>query len=397
MAEEPGVEHEQDLTVDHESTPVAAVSWILELPRHLGLRQDTTSSVGTAGNIPDEWIGRLDQLPEWPDCKFKGIPRKRLRFRRALVGIGMPTEATDRAFRDLRRMSGMERLRHTIGLWRLSRRGVKEWKTVCQMTKWYSGPDVGGIGRSRAGSRPPLERDFYELLGDLDLWLQTYGLVSGEVEVGSIALHDLPPIVPWTIHIKESPDTPELVLTGMLPLHERVPDLLEKNGNQEAAEEAGFLFGVGTDTIPAFAPLALLFQAQGAALAGRGRQAVMDAGTAVESMVALVLREGLRAKGKADSEIEGILGELKWRDIYNRELLKFLGVPAGQGGAAHAKWWRVHYKRRNDAVHGGLVPSQDDASEMISDTWDLFEWIGEQAREQPDLAKFGKTITVRRK
>lgn len=183
----------------------------------------------------------------------------------------------------------------------------------------------------------------------------------------------------------------------MLPIHERVPDLVERSGNQKAAEEAGFIFGVGKDKFPTFLPMALLFQAQGAALAGRGRQTVVDAGTAVESMVALVLREGMRAKGRSDSEIEAHLDETKWKTLYNRDLLEILGVPVGQGGAEHAKWWRVHYPSRNEVVHAGAVPSQDDVSAIVSDTWDLFDWIGQKARAHPDLSAFGKSITVRRK
>lgn len=376
---------------------VAAMSWILELPRDLGLADDTFSSVGTAGDIPSGWEGHLDQLPEWPDCEFAGIPRKRLRFRRACVGIGMPTEATDRAFNDLQRLQGFKRWRYKVGLWRLSRRGVKEWKTVCQMTKWYSGAEIDAFGEAGSDLRPPLEQGFDELLGDLDLWLQAYGLISGEIEVGSIALHDLPSIVPWTLHVKESPFTPEFTFTGMLPIHNRVPDMLPRQGSKEAADEASFVVGVGADQFPSFAAFTLLFQAQAAALAGRSRQAVIDSGTAVEALVALVIREGMRSEGRSDAEVETHLNETQWKTIYNVELLRILKVPVGQAGPEHAKWWRVHYKRRNDAVHGGAIPGKDAASEMISDTWDLFDWIGCKVRAQPHLAAFGKSITVRRK
>ena len=390
--------HEDQVDCDGEATSfVAAVSWILELPRDLGLADGTYSSTGTAGDIPPGWDGRLDQLPEWPGCEFRGLPRKRLRFRRAYVGIGMPTEATDRTFNDLKRLRRLGKLKHRFGLWRLSRRGVKEWKTVCQMTRWYTKGESEAIMEAKGGSQTPLEHGFYELLGDLDLWLQAYGLISGELEIGSIALHDLPPVVPWTIHHKELPDTPEFTFTGMLPIHDRIPDMLARTGNQEAAKEAGFIVAVGVEKFPPFPALTLLFQAQAAALAGRGRQAVIDAGTAVEAMVALVIREGLRARGRSEAQIESLLNETKWRTVYNRELLNVLGVASGEGGGAHAKWWRVHYKQRNAAVHSCVVPSRDAASEMVSDTWDLFDWIGEKARSHPDLGSFGQSITVRRK
>jgi hypothetical protein len=374
---------------------IAAVSWVLELPRDLGLPDDTFSSTGVAGDVPPGWKGKLGELPEWPGCEFQGIPRRRLRFRRAYVGIGMPTEATDRTFSDLKRLKGLKKLRHAMGLRRLSRRGVKEWKTVCQMTKWYAGDELDAVNEW-SDSKTPLERGFMEMLADLDLWLQAYGLVSGELEIGSIALHDLPSAVPWTIHYKQSPDAPEFAFTGLLPIHDRVPNMLPGRGNQEAAKEAGIIVATNAETAPAFTAFTLLFQAQASAVAGRGRQATIDAGTAVESLVALVIKEALRAEGASDTDIADTLSQ-RWPTVFNRELLKALGISSGEGGAEHAKWWRVHYKRRNDAVHSGATPSKDAALEMVSDTWDLFDWIERKARVHASLSMPGKSITVMKK
>lgn len=376
---------------------VAAVSYVLELPRDIGLTDDTYSSNGVAGDVPTGWEDHLDQIPEWPSgVESRGIPRRRLRFRRAYVGIGLPTEATNRAFGDLMRLKGLKKLFHAIRLRRLSRQGVKEWKTVCQMTKWYTGDEFDEVNKPDDDSQTPLERGFAELLADLDLWLQAYGLISGELEIGSIALHDLPPIIPWTIHFKHAPDGPEHAFSGMLPIHDRVPSVLPRRGHQDAAKEAGIIVATDAKTAPAFKAFALLFQAQASAVAGRGRQATIDAGTAVEALVALVIGEALRAKGVTDAEVEDTLSQ-RWSTVYNHELLKVLGVQPGNGGVEHSKWWRIHYKRRNEAVHHGATPDQDAALEMVSDTWDLFDWIGEKTRAQPALAILGKTMTVKRK
>ncbi len=307
----------------------------------------------------------------------------------------MPTEATDRTFSDLKRMKGLKKLRHSVGLRRLSRRGVKEWKTVCQMTKWYAGEEFDEVNEPN-DSKTPLEQGFAEMLADLDLWLQAYGLISGELEIGSIALHDLPPAVPWTIHYKQSPDAPEFAFTGMLPIHDRVPNMVPSGGNQEAAKEAGIIVATNAEAAPAFTAFTLLFQAQASAVAGRGRQAVIDAGTAVEALVALVIREALQAEGASDTKTASTLSQ-RWPTVFNQELLKALGVSPGEGGPEHSKWWRVHYKRRNQAVHDGMTPDKDAALEMVSDTWDLFDWIGAKARLKPDLATFGKSLTVKRK
>jgi hypothetical protein len=172
--------------------------------------------------------------------------------------------------------------------------------------------------------------------------------------------------------------------------------MLPGRGNQEAGKEAGLIVATNAETVPAFTAFTLLFQAQASALAGRGRQAVIDAGTAVEALVALAIREALRAEGVADTQIASTLNQ-RWPTVFNQELLKALGVSPGEGGPEHSKWWRVHYKRRNQAVHDGVTPGKEVALEMVSDTWDLFDWIGAKARAKPGLATFGKSLTVKRK
>jgi hypothetical protein len=306
----------------------------------------------------------------------------------------MPTEATDRSFGDLRQLNGLARRNHKLRLWWLTRRGVKEWKTVCEMTKWYVGEDIPD---PPTGDRRKFESDlragFDELLGDLDLWLRSYGLTSGEFEIGSIALHDLPAAIPWVLEIK-TPTKDLALVSGLLPLHERVPDLVGVDGNQDAAREAGIIMG-SEEKFPAFPALSLLFQAQSEARAGRGRQAVIDAGTAVEILVIYVIGEVMRRRGESEQDID-TLNERRWKTVFNQDLLEVLDVPVGQSGAEHSRWWRNTYGLRVRAVHKGHRPSQGEALQVVSDSWDLFEWIGDRLRTNPDLEDLAKTIPVKR-
>jgi hypothetical protein len=47
------------------------------------------------------------------------------------------------------RLKGLKKLRYVVRLRRLSRRGVKEWKTVCQLTRWYAGDEFEAVNESK--------------------------------------------------------------------------------------------------------------------------------------------------------------------------------------------------------------------------------------------------------
>jgi hypothetical protein len=383
--------------VSPQTTEIVALSWILELPRDLGLREDSTAALANNQTSLAGWEGRHDEIPEWDGTPADAVPRYRLRFRRARVGIGMPTEATDRAFGELKRLRGLPRLLHSSGLRLLSWRGVKEWKTVCQLTRWYLDAEIPPPPSDPLdpGADSPFHTDFLEMLEHLDVWLQAYGLTSSQVDVGAISLHDLPAMIPWTLAGRRSPDAAMVSATGMLPIHHKVPDVLPAEGDARAAVAATKVMGAGPAAYPFFPPFSLLFQAQAHALAGRSRQAVIDMGTAVEALVAAVITAALGARGRTAEEIDAVLAE-RWRDVYNRELLKILDVPVGGGPRQHVDWWRHDYDLRVKVVHHGHRPSHSEATKAVTDSWDLADWIGERLRAQPDLVEVAEAIRVER-
>jgi hypothetical protein len=263
------------------------------------------------------------------------------------------------------------------------------------MTKWYVGEDIpGSPGSDPDAFHGELREGFDELLGDVDLWLRAYGMIAGEFEIGSVALHDLPAAIPWLVEIK-LPENQLGLGTGLLPLHSRTPDLVGAFGNQEAANEASVIMGA-PERFPAFPALSTLFGGQLDARAGRCRPAVIDAGPAVEMMVFWLLGEVMRRRGAGESEIEK-LNELRWKDVFNRELPEALGVPVGATGPIHAGWWRNAYELRVRAVHKSYRPTQPEALKVISETWDLFDWLGERLRSIPVLEDLAQQIPVKRK
>lgn len=378
-----------------EPQAVTAISWLLELPFDLGMPKDAGALIGSTTISYPGWEGAYDRLPGWHGLAPDYVPLRGLRFRRAKVGIGMPTESTDRAYGELRDLSRFARLRYRRGLRRLARRGVREWKTVCQLTKWYAGDEL---------PEPPLDHfdpdedsglrsELMELLGDLDLWLRAYAVTAGKMEIQSLVLHDLPAMVPMLVEVQEGPDRERIVRSGVLAIHRHVPDLIGAEHDVRAAEVASRLLLAGSDAFSFFEGFSLLFQAQSHAAAGRARQAVIDMGTAIESLVTQTVEGALRAHGTDESEVSRILGR-RWRDLYNKELPGVLGVTPGQAGKAHSDRWRDGYSLRVEVVHHGAPATQPAALKAVSLAWDLIAWMGERARESPELAEMGDALRV---
>lgn len=215
-----------------------------------------------------------------------------------------------------------------------------------------------------------IRTDFAPMLGELSLWLGAYAMASGQLDIGPLALHDVPAMVPCVLDIPAGPEGPRATGSGMLPIHARMPNLAPAEGNVEAGRSASLLIARGPEAFPFFGPISLLFQAQSHSLAGRSRQAVIDTGTAIESLVTVSIREAMRVRGRSEDDV-GELFEAKWKTVYNRSLLETLGVPVGAGGAAHSKWWADADKLRNDVVHRGMAVAAEDAERAVARSWDF--------------------------
>jgi hypothetical protein len=312
------------------------------------------------------------------------------------VRIGVPAEATQRTYGELLAIRRFSQLRHRLRLKFRSWRGTKEWKTVCQLTQWYLGEAVPKLrDGAEFDESSPLRTDLAEMLAELDLWLQTYGAVAGEVDIGSIALHDIPAEIPWFLQLRVAPNSYDVVSGGTLPIHGRLPNIEPLRGSDPAARLASVVAAEGPQARPLFCGVLMMVQAQAHAVAGRGRQAVIDMGTAVESVVSNVIREALAKREHSEGEIERVL-ERRWKDIFNRDLLEVLGVPIGQAGPHHSKWWAEHYRTRVEAVHTGARTPPNVAMTAVAETWDLIDWIGVRLRENPELAHMGDVLEIER-
>jgi hypothetical protein len=269
--------------------PVLAASFILELPRDLNLAEGTFAAKATVGGGWGWDPADMPRLPRWDLGGPNQCPDTLLTFRRAHVGIGMPTEATDRCFGDMRfaSLSRRQRFAYRRQPNQLARRGAKEWKTVVRVPRWF-----GAEGMPTTGDELDvhLRVELREGLQVLNEWLSCYGMISGNPHLGTLSPGDLPAYVPFVLEGKDVPENDVAVVTRLLVIHDRAPVLRARDGNPSAAEQASEML-IADDEDKALTPgLSMLYQAQAHLVGGRPREAVIHAGTAVEMLVSAIYR-----------------------------------------------------------------------------------------------------------
>lgn len=378
--------------------PVVAISFILELPRDLGLPHDSYAQVLREG---PNWGWRLEDLhllPGWTGAEEGYRPLTELRFRRARVGVGMPTEATDRCFGDMRLVgaSRKEQAAYRRGLEKLVKRGAKEWKTVVRVTRWSAAEE---FPLEQPDQDEWLRRQLTEGLAVLNEWLSYYGMGSGDPHAGPISLGDLPALIPFVLQVKDGPADDVGVATRLLTIHDRVPTLRAVEGSSSAAAGASALLVADPDAKVMMPGLAMLYQAQSRLVGGRRREAVVDAGTAVEMLVSAIYRT--LSELRNDPPIEKRQNILKPGDFKGRfdHHLPLVLADPGTGPApdlrnARADWFSKGYDVRRRAVHEGHEPTHAEATDAVMSAWAFVDAAGEQIRALSDFPEVGEPLRV---
>lgn len=368
------------------------MSWIVQLPSDLGLPHDVRADVGRIGPFHG-WTGAdLPRLPRWDQADQDVHPVVALRFRRARVGVGMPTEATDRCFSDMQTatLGLVRRALFRLALRRLVARGVHEWKTVVRITRWYPASDLDGHADFEAWVRDEFRRG----LATLNRWLATYALTSGSLIHGPVSPADLPLAIPTVLEGKDRPDSDVVYGHRLIRIHDTVPALLPADGNLGAADLALRSLVMDQDDNPFLEGLQLLFGAQTHLACGRERQAILDGGTGVEMLVSSVVR----AVGKERDSFDAARAtKAPFRGRFEHHLPLALGdgaVRAPDRGGARARWWSKGYLVRNAVVHQGHEADRAAARDAVKSAWDLVEALGQQLRTSSDTEHLGALLRV---
>ena len=371
-----------------------AISWIVELPHDLGLDPDTRIELARIGEFHGWADGQLNALPRWEppgDSLVPSYPVIALRFRRARVGIGMPAEATDRCFRDMKdgALDRAGRRKLSRDLDRLATRGVQAWKTVVRISKWYSVTSLPQHEEPDDWFR----EEFRDGLAFLNRWLGIYALITSSAHFSPVSFGDLPAIVRVVLEGKDSPDDAVIYSERRLALHTRLPAPIV-SGNAEAAWRASRALLFEPDDNPFLDALQMLFGAQVHRASGRDRQAVLDAGTGVEMLVSAVIR----AVGDIRPSFnEAAALSSPFRGRFEHHLPLALGDgsnPADDVAGARAAWWADGYQMRNGVVHEGAVVGANEADQAVCTAWDLADVCGQLLRVSPDTATLGALLQV---
>lgn len=372
--------------------PIIALSWIVQLPNDLGLPHDFRAEIARVGALHG-WAGRdLLRLPRWERDVEGAYPVIALRFRRAHVGVGMPTEATDRCFGDMQTasMGPVRRRLFGFALDRLVAKGVREWKTVVRISRWYDAADV----KSHDDDLDVwLRGEFRGGLSILNQWMATYALASASLTLGPLSPGDLPAFIPTVIEGKERPDSAVRYGHRLLRLHDTVPDLAPREGNVDAAEVASRSLLMDSEDNPFLDGLQLLFGAQTHLAAGRERQAILDAGTAIEMIVSAVVRAVAIERSTFDGHA-AMTAPFRSRFEYHLPLALGHGGSAADIADAQASWWGKGYLTRNAVVHEGHAADTPAAQGAVESAWNLVDALGRQLREHDETVWLGELLHV---
>lgn len=371
---------------------IVAISWILELPHDLGLPEDSRVEILRPGGLYGWSAAEMTALPGWDSPQPDVHPVVALRFRRAQVGIGMPTEATDRCFGDMQTdaMTRAQRREFARRLDRLVARGAREWKTVVRITRWYADSELVEADQAEEWLRPELRAG----LSVLNRWLATYALASASRRHGPLAPGDLPGAVPTVFEHKTAPEDETRRWHFLLTLHDRMPSLVSAEADMTAADVATTALLMDESDNPFLDGLQLLFGAQGQLAAGRERQAILDSGTAVEMLVSALFRAIGEQRAAFDS---GAAIRANFAQRFKHHLPLALGdgrTPAPDESAARATWLAEGYRTRNDVVHQGRDVQPDEADRAVRSAWELLDAMGRQLRASEDTAALGRLLEV---
>ena len=370
--------------------PIIAISWVLQLPNDLGLPRDFRAELTREGVLHGWAGGDLLQLPRWEGVDDDAYPVIALRFRRAHVGVGMPTEATDRCFGDMQTasLSALGRRLFEFRLNRLVAKGVREWKTVVRISRWYAAAELNGHDDLDVW----LRGEFRGGLSILNQWLATYALASASLTLGPLSPGDLPAFVPTVMEGKEQPASEVVYGHRLLRIHDTVPAFAASEGHIDAAEMASR--SLATDWgHPFLDGLQLLFGAQTHLAACHERQAILDSGTAIEMIVSDVVRGVARRRDNFDGDA-ATRAPFRSRFEHHVPLALGDGVPAPDVGDARASWWEKGYLVRNAVVHEGHAADTTEAREAVESAWNLIDALGSQLREVDDTERLGEFLRV---
>lgn len=372
--------------------PFSVVSFFLELGFDVGL-PDRSSLVLAEDDMPFAgWEG----VPWGPSPGMPPVPEAdgplastSLYFRRVSLRT-RPFQATDLAFgsvihasRDRRSLRVLQRIRaRVMGL------RFRESQTVVQVMRLTDEP------QAVSGQIDPdwISNQFDACLQALNEHLSSIAIVAQDVGVGPVSPRDLSAVVPCLVSQVSSAGVTNTSLVFALHWNVSHEKGIIPNEVYSAAAKLTADKRTGRAVLAAFGEQWLA--ANRALSGGRLREAVLEAQTAMELLINILVRECGPVCGYDDQRVAGVLEtSFKNRVVDHLETLCGSPVRIDDCDNVFGRWWGTGYRLRNRVSKEGYTPSLTEAREALDSVGAAAREIGRGLTERPETRDLGRTLS----
>jgi hypothetical protein len=368
--------------------PLCRVGFFIELPFDARLPPHHASNTIGLRDPPIEGWDDLDlqRYLGFPPIDAEGVhPTTTLYFRRRTYRRDPPLNPEIGAFgREFYDLLGVRRGRR---LWNRLKPGVLRMRHAFPESRTVV---LGQRVNSTPTYPPPnswMEREFETILDTLNNNLFALSWVSGDTSIGPVLQSELPPILfGFMLDMRELlPRRGRLsrlvrpVRPGTFMFMNPSPRQIEPEVLAPDVIEGAQAVTQAQEHEPPFMPSAeILHAAEQALVGGRFRQAVLEAGTAIELLVNTAIREAGPVRGDRPETVQGALNTAfanRVRDHFAR-IVGFDQNP-DESDDALGEWWRAGYALRNRVAHDGHLPTVEQATEAFVTAQVLSNAVGE--------------------
>ena len=371
---------------DPDAEPIAALSFLLELPHCLRIA-DVVFLVSDRGGSWPGWgpdaIGYLTGMSvPVPEDDLK--PRFRVEVKQTRVDGWVPLRAAEQAFPDWQTVEHPERPSGT------TMRGTNELRSAVQITIYdLAGDTPLGQGETDAESfrheiAEWLSRRLDEALSFLNQYLVILGGMRDEWHISSLSRIDLPRDTPWKISISPAPEG-WTGPSGTVDVHATLrDDLPEQRTQQEIISAVDVVHEARAGGAPFFQFVELYQASEHHLGSGRHDQSVIAACTATEVFINTLFRALWVSSERDPNKLSGVL-KAPFRNQLTELLPKFLDkkLDLAEESLPPGRWYTDCYLLRNRIVHEGRKASAGEAYNSKVATGGFVRWIGESLCPDP--------------
>jgi hypothetical protein len=371
---------------DEDAEPIAALSFLLELPHCLRI-DDLVFLVSDRGGSWPGWnpdaigyaTGMSSPAPE-DDLK----PRFRVEMKQTRVDGWVPLLAAEQAFPDWKTVERPERTNGT------TTSGANELRSVVQVTIYDLASDTP-LGQSETDTEhfehevaEWMSRRLDETLSFLNQYLVILGGMRDEWHISSLSRIDLPRDTPWKLTILPTP-AGRTGSSGTFDVHATLrDDLPEQRTEQEVISAVDVVHAARAGTAPFFQFVELYQASEHHLGSGRHDQSVIAACTATEVFINTLFRALWVSLERDPNKLSGVL-KAPFRNQLTELLPKFLveSLDLDDKASPPGRWYTDCYLLRNRVVHEGQKASAGEAYESKVATGDFVRWIGKSLSPDP--------------